>query len=224
MRGGGWKTLFGFHLMTLGVICRSQSFMYGGWSPFEVWVRELPAALPVKGAAWLFPVKVTRILQESAQHLSVSASDPSGPRGLLCCFSGPLSALLFNSCLVKYFVKICGQNNWFSFVAQRAVCVGLLLRRLHSFPSLHGVLKKVFEKVHTPLPFFFFLLFFLMSLRLIFLHIILPESSHSILSRVFFMGALALLLSSRSRFNATSHSHFSAPLHTRSHRHDSAGG
>lgn len=30
MRGGGWKTLFGFHLMTLGVICRSQSFMYEG--------------------------------------------------------------------------------------------------------------------------------------------------------------------------------------------------
>lgn len=161
MRGGGWKTLFGFHLMTLGVICRSQSFMYGGWSPFEVWVRELPAALPVKGAARSFPVKVTRILQESAQHLSVSASDPSGPRGLVCCFSGPLSALLFNSCLVKYFVKICGQNNWFSFVAQRAVCVGLLLRRLHSFPSLHGVLKKVFEKVHTPLPFFFLPAFFL---------------------------------------------------------------
>lgn len=142
------------------VICRSQSFIYGGWSPFKVWIREFPVALPVKGTTRSFPMKanMTRMVQESAQHLSASRQSvserPFRATGLVCCFSGPVSALLFNSCLVKYFVKICGQNNWFSFVAQRAVCVGLLLLRLHSFPSLHGVLKKVFEKVHTPLRFF----------------------------------------------------------------------
>lgn len=52
-----------------------------------------------------------------------------------------------------------------------------------------------------------------MSLWLIFfLHIILTESSHSVLSRVFFIGAFTSLPSpSSSRFNAVSPSHFSAP-------------
>lgn len=146
--------------MTLGGICRSQSFMYGGWTPSEHGSECFLPHFLSKARRGRSRVKVTRIPQESSQHLSVSAGDPSGPRGLVCCFSGPVSALLFNSCLVKYFVKICGRNNWFSFVAQRAVCVGLLLGRLHSFPSLHGVLKKVFQKVHTPLRFFFLPAFF----------------------------------------------------------------
>lgn len=123
-------------------------------------------SLPVEGTTWSFPVKRgsgRNLLSISPHPDGALASDPSGPRGLVCCFSGPVSAFLFNSCRVKYFVKICGQNNWFSFAAQRAACVRVLLLRLHSFPSLHGVLKKVFEKVHTPLLFFFFLHFFYVS-------------------------------------------------------------